>query len=299
MLFSLIIPTYNNKAELLSCLETLHQQRCRDFEVWVCVDGSTDGSADALAQRSWGFPCQVLKHADGKNHGRAAARNLALGHLTGQYLLLLDSDMLAAPDLLDAHLEVLKQGNTISVGAVTYTNVRNNVWVRYLSERGIAKFEQGASAPFNYFITPNTALPAEWFTHLKGFDEAISGYGGEDMELGYRLHTHFKPDFICNKKAQVFTTQEKQLEEALIQLREYGRTGLRYITDRWPELKRIYWVNRIHSRRLADRLLAFLLKPFFRSLVKGVMRVSPYFIRRICISYLVVANVHEGYRAGV
>jgi hypothetical protein len=94
----------------------------------------------------------------------------------------------------------------------------------------------------------------------------------------------------------VHTVQEKRLPEALAQLKEYGGTGLRQITEQWPELSHIYWVDRVNSKRLGDQLLRWVLKPFFRFWVRLLMPISPWFLKRQLISYLVVAHVHEGFR---
>lgn len=297
MLFSIVIPTYNNLRELQACLAALAALPVQDFEVWVGVDGSTDGTWEWLQTTAFPFRCTALRHPGGANQGRAATRNLALPHLNGRYTLFLDSDMQAAPELLAAHQAVLERG-AISIGSVYYHNADDNLWVAYTSSRGVAKYPGGAEVPFHYFITPNTALPTAWLQAVEGFDPAISRYGGEDMELGYRLHRQFQPPFVFNDRAKVATTQPKQLHEALAQLREYGATGLVYITRKWPELSNIYWVSRCRSRRLKDRLFEALTRQPFRAMAHALLRISPRALQYQLISYLVISYVHEGYRTG-
>ena len=115
MLFSAIIPTYNNLKELQGCLQALDAISEGDLEVHVCVDGSTDGTEDWLHSSTFSFPLHVHFHPNKENQGRSATRNLALPHLNGKFILFLDSDMEADPDLLQQHLKVLNQGNTIDV----------------------------------------------------------------------------------------------------------------------------------------------------------------------------------------
>jgi glycosyltransferase involved in cell wall biosynthesis len=298
MLFSLVIPTYNNLPELRACLAALDHVTGADFEVWVGVDGSTDGTAEWLAQAQFSYPFGMLLHPDGQNHGRSATRNLALPHIGGRFVLFMDSDMEAVPDLLTQHMRLLQDDETISIGAVRYRNTERNLWVRYTSERGVAKYSHAAEVPFHYFITPNTALPARFVLECQGFDEAINRYGGEDMELGYRIHRQFAPKFKYNAEAIVTTTQPKTLQEALPQLREYGATGLRYIVKKWPLLNKIYWVNRCESRRLSDRLFELLTRRFFQAFAWGLLKISPFAVQKLLINYLVVSHVHEGYRSG-
>lgn len=297
MLFSIVIPTYHNLLELQGCLAALARMEERDFEVWVGVDGSTDGTWEWLQATQFPFPCGALQHPGGVNQGRAATRNLALPHLNGRYTLFLDSDMEAAPDLLRVHADVLARG-AVSIGAVRYRNAADNLWVAYTASRGVAKYAGGSEVPFHYFITPNTALPTAWLQAVGGFDPAISRYGGEDMELGYRIHRQFNPPFVYNASAFVETTQPKQLDEALAQLREYGATGLCYITRKWPELSFIYWVARCHSRKLKHRLFEALTRQPFRAIAHALLRISPRAMQHQLISYLVISYVHEGYRTG-
>lgn len=296
MMFSIVIPTFNNLEELQACLQALQGLARDDFEVLVGIDGSTDGTEAWLKQASFRYPLFYFTHPGNKNSGRSATRNLTLDHIKGTYTLFLDSDMQAAPDLLDAHLQILESGEVVSIGTVRYRNRQQNLWVRYTSERGVGKYPHGAKVPHQYFITPNTAIPSRYFLECKGFDAAIRHYGGEDMELGYRIEHKFRPQFIHNAQAKVYTIQPKTLAEALPQLREYGGTGLRYITQKWPELMSIYWVNCVHSKRLRHRLFEALTLPFFRSMVWFLLKISPYVVKKILINYLVISYIHEGYR---
>lgn len=298
MLFSLVIPTYNNLEELQRCLGSLAALQGASFEVLLGVDGSTDGTWEWLSKQQFGFPLKALQHPGGNNKGRSATRNLALPCLQGKYTLFMDSDMEASPDLLQRHLDVLEAGDCISIGPVHYRNRGDNLWVRYSSERGVGKFQDGAEVPFNYFITPNTALPSSYFLELEGFDAQISRYGGEDMELGYRIQRKFSPKFVFNAKAIVTTTQPKTLEEALPQLREYGATGLRYITRKWPELGHIYWVNRCKDGSLKGAVLGWITGPIFQWLAWALLRISPYFLQKQIINFLVLSHVHAGFRSG-
>lgn len=297
--FSVVIPTYNNLEELKGCLQALDATKNDAFEVHVCVDGSTDGTCDWLKEVSFSYPLLVHHHPGNANRGRSATRNLSLSHLNGRYVLFLDSDMQAEEDLFEQHLEVLEKGGAISIGSVHYENKKGNVWVCYTSERGVAKFPAGAEVPFQYFITPNTAVPTAWIRELGGFDEEINRYGGEDMELGYRLHLAFDPKYFFNEKAKVTTVQPKTLREALPQLREYGNTGLPYIVKKWPDLESVYWVSSCEPKNLKDRLFNLMASPMWRPIAFGLLKISPFSIQKQIINYLVISHVHEGYRAAL
>ena len=286
-------------AELKRCLKAIAKFSDTDFEVFVGVDGSTDGSIEWLGKTTFSFPLKLLTHPESENKGRSATRNLPLGELSGQYILYLDSDMIPSPDLLEQHRKVVEKGNAISIGSVHYLESEGNCWVRYTAERGVAKFNAGELVPFNYFITPNVAIPAAWVKAVGGFDEKINRYGGEDMELGYRLEQQFKPAFVYNPAARVETVQEKRLSKALKELEEYGATGLIYINRKHKGLEHIYWIDKCTSSRLKDRLFRFLQLGIFRLEARILIAITPFVIKKHLISYLVVCSIHKGYRKGL
>ena len=95
---SVVIATYNRAAFLPETIESILQQRFRDFELIVVDDGSTDETQAVL--RSYGDGIRSFYQ---KNSGPAAARNFGIRHARGRWISIQDSDDLAAP----AHLEIL------------------------------------------------------------------------------------------------------------------------------------------------------------------------------------------------
>lgn len=86
---SIIVVNWNTRDLTLACLRSLFDQtRETAFEVLLVDNGSHDGSAAAIAAA---FP-QVRLFAETRNHGFAAANNLAALHAKGRYILLLNSD---------------------------------------------------------------------------------------------------------------------------------------------------------------------------------------------------------------
>ena len=96
MLFSVIIPVFNSSDKLPFCLDSLAAQTCIDWEA-VCVDdGSTDMSLTILEEAAKGDSrIRVLHKANG---GVASARNLALEHVRGEWIVFLDADDVLAPE---------------------------------------------------------------------------------------------------------------------------------------------------------------------------------------------------------
>jgi len=87
---SIIVPVYNAEQYLHRCLDSLVAQTYQNLEMLLVDDGSHDGCGaicDEYAARDERF--RVL-HTE--NHGAFAARNLALGLFTGDYVGFVDAD---------------------------------------------------------------------------------------------------------------------------------------------------------------------------------------------------------------
>ena len=85
---SILIVSYNAKADLARCLHSLHHPPpTASREIVVIDNASSDGSADAARQ----WPDVHVIEMD-RNFGFAVANNVGFRASTGQYVLLLNSD---------------------------------------------------------------------------------------------------------------------------------------------------------------------------------------------------------------
>ena len=97
MKFSVIVPVYNVENYLEACISSVIAQSCRDYELILVDDGSTDGSGvlcDRLAEQ---YHCRVIHQENG---GLGAARNTGIEAAQGDYLFFLDSDDFISLDTL-------------------------------------------------------------------------------------------------------------------------------------------------------------------------------------------------------
>ena len=89
-LCSVIVPIYNNEAELPRCIESILNQDYKNFELILIDDGSTDGSASVCEQYANKNSNIVFIHK--QNGGAATARNLGISIAKGEYIFFVDSD---------------------------------------------------------------------------------------------------------------------------------------------------------------------------------------------------------------
>jgi glycosyltransferase involved in cell wall biosynthesis len=93
-LVSCIVTFLNGEEFLGEAIESVLAQTHENLELLLIDDGSTDGSTKIALRYAEIFPEKVryLEHEGHENRGAAASRNLGIGHATGEYIALLDSD---------------------------------------------------------------------------------------------------------------------------------------------------------------------------------------------------------------
>ncbi len=101
--FSIVSAVYNVERYLPEFIASIERQdvAADELEVIAVDDGSTDGSLDLL--RAWAARSSGRVRVYAKpNGGQASARNLGLGHATGEWVTFPDPDDLLDPDYLGA-----------------------------------------------------------------------------------------------------------------------------------------------------------------------------------------------------
>ncbi len=187
---SVIIPTYNRRDSLLQTLATLDRQSVapEQYEVIVGVDGSTDGSVEALAGLR---PPYSLRWVWQENRGPAAATNAAARLARHEVLVFLDGDQLASPELLAAHLDAHQRHGVVLVQglyplAPGYDRRGASLMYQRALFQALAPME--SSHPCQPHIwSANFSCRRESWAMVGGFDEAFREYGGEDTDFGLRV----------------------------------------------------------------------------------------------------------------
>ncbi|MEU7902645.1 bifunctional glycosyltransferase family 2 protein/CDP-glycerol:glycerophosphate glycerophosphotransferase [Actinoplanes sp. NPDC049118] len=87
---SIVVPIYNVAPYLDECLESIAAQTRDQLEVILVNDGSKDSSGDIAERFAAKDPRFKVVHK--ANAGLGAARNTGLEHITGDYLMFMDSD---------------------------------------------------------------------------------------------------------------------------------------------------------------------------------------------------------------
>jgi GT2 family glycosyltransferase len=187
---SVVVPTYNRIDTLRYVIPALVAQDLRPeaFEVIVADSRSNDGTAEFLTDIARESP--NVRHLPGPYTGRASARNAGIVAARAPIVLFTDADIIASPDLLSRHLARHAKGPG---RAVIGCEIQVDSYDEYLRKSG----NPAARDPLHpssrkhlswlYFMTGNCSVRREDLERVGRFDEAFTGYGHEDLELGYRL----------------------------------------------------------------------------------------------------------------
>jgi GT2 family glycosyltransferase len=116
---SILIVNWNTRELVLECLRSLPEQETGpSYEVVVVDNGSVDGSGDALAQQTG-----ITLIRNDRNLGYAAAVNQAYRRATGEFILLLNSDVELTQTAFTALTQFLQANPSAAGVGPMYLNV--------------------------------------------------------------------------------------------------------------------------------------------------------------------------------
>ncbi len=186
---SVVLPIYNEAADIEASLERIATQTYADFEVLLADGGSNDGTLDLLAD--WVEKDNRFRVVDNPRKLQSAGLNTALEACQGEYLVRLDGHSFVEPDYVQRCVELLDAtGAAVVGGRMIAQPVDSTVG------RGIALANQSSwGAGPARFHAGATSGPAET-VYLGAFrTEVVRALGGwaedvgvnEDYELNHRI----------------------------------------------------------------------------------------------------------------
>ena len=261
MKYSFIIPVFNRPSEVDELLESLCAQTLRSFEAIVVEDGSQ-------------VPCEdvVKKYADRldvhyftkENSGPGQTRNYGVERAKGEYVLILDSDVVVPPDYLAAVDEELTREPCDAFGGPdrahpSFTPMQkaiNYAMTSFFTTGGI----RGGKKKLDKFYPRafNMGVRRETYLDLGGFSEMRFG---EDIDFSTRI---FKSGARCRlfPEAWVWHKRRTDLKKFFKQVHNSGIARIN-LTKRHPgTLKLVHLLPAAFTLGLALLLLAAPLCPW-------------------------------------
>lgn len=110
-LVSVITIFHDEERFLVEAIESVLGQTYSEWELLLCDDGSSDGSARIAREYAARYPdsIQYLQHPGGANRGMSATRNLGLAAARGDLVAFLDGDDVWVPEKLARQVALLQQ----------------------------------------------------------------------------------------------------------------------------------------------------------------------------------------------
>lgn len=204
---SLVVTTYNWPDALALALEGVRRQTRPPDEVLVADDGSRDDTRSLLCDIARNFPVP-LRHVWQPDEGFRAARvrNRAIAASSGEYILILDGDMVPRRHFVADHIAAAKpgtftQGTRLFAGPDASTRMlreritepgpffpdlgrrRHALRIPWLAQLQLAISER---ADPKYVKSCNQGYWRTDLLRVNGFDERMQGWGREDDELAAR-----------------------------------------------------------------------------------------------------------------
>lgn len=151
---SIIVPVYNGERFLRICIDSILAQTFADFELILVNDGSSDRSADILAE--YEKADARVRVVTQKNQGVSAARNAGLDVCRGEFVRFIDCDDTLPPDSLDVLVKKARGNGSDLVIAAYHEVVGKSAMLRDLP-----KSEE--TMPCNDFLKHFSRYPTSFY----------------------------------------------------------------------------------------------------------------------------------------
>ena len=184
MKYSVIVPVFNRPDEVSELLDSLTRQTLKDFEVIIVEDGSETPCKDVCDKYAGILD---LHYYYKENSGPGQSRNYGAERAKGQWLIVLDSDVV----LPDGYLESIEHSEDISAWGgpdrahESFTPVQKAIsyaMTSFFTTGGI----RGGKTKLDKFFprSYNMGIRREVYSELGGFSRMRFG---EDIDFSYRI----------------------------------------------------------------------------------------------------------------
>jgi len=211
MKVSVIVTTYNWESALEAVLESIALQSRMPDEVIVADDGSKVATKYLIERAGKSFPT-VLKHSWQEDDGfrLARSRNLAIAISHGDYIIIIDGDMVLDPHFVADHIRAAKLGfmvqgsRILTLPSFDAKKLRHENKKLHFFSKGIDRRRHTLRMPkiANLLLKMSEGKKRDgvkgcnqgWWRSdliaLNGFDERFVGWGREDDDILARAFRH-------------------------------------------------------------------------------------------------------------
>jgi len=282
MKYSVIVPVYNRPNECEELLESLTHQTQRDFEVIIVEDGSSvpcrevvERYADKLA----------VHYYDKPNSGPGQTRNYGVERANGEYVIILDSDVVLPEGYfaaIDAELaanpcDAFGGPDRAHESFSTTQKAINYAMTSFFTTGGI----RGGKAKLDKFYPRsfNMGVRREVYQALEGFSAMRFG---EDIDFSTRI---FKSGYHCRlfPEAWVYHKRRTDLKKFFKQVHNSGIARI-HLSHRHPGThKLVHLLPAVFTLGVAFLLVLALLSLCFGCEIGTLVSLSPLLLFALLI----------------
>lgn len=221
MQFSIIVPVYNRPQEVEELLASLCRQTVKDFEVVIVEDGSSVPCEEVCKRYAGLLDIHYLVKPNG---GPSAARNYGAAQAKEEYLLILDSDIIAPEHYIEEIQRELAATPADAFGGPDaahpdFTPIQKAIsysMTSFLTTGGI----RGGKKKMDKFYPRsfNLGVKREVFEAMNGFDTTMRF--GEDIDFSIRIFANgyqcrlFPEAWVYHKRRSTFRQFFKQVHNS-------------------------------------------------------------------------------------
>ena len=245
MNISIVIPNFNGEELLIknlpSVIEAKKNKKNNILEIIVVDDASQDSSAKILKEE---FKGEVRVFSHTKNKGFAATVNTGVRMAKGNFVCLLNSDVIPSKNFLETMVEDFedKQVFGVSLHEKGFGYAKGKFLDGFIVHEGMP--ETGTVTETFWASGGSSVLRRETFMELKGLDEVLLPFYWEDLDLSYRAQKRgYK--VLWDPRANVVHHHEST----------YGKLNQKYV-QRMRERNHLLfiWKNLTSSRFMAKHI---------------------------------------------
>ncbi len=201
---TIIIPNYNGKHFMEACLESLNHQTCKDFQILVVDNHSSDGSAAYMKEQHPEIPLISLD----ENYGFSKAVNIGIKHTDTPYVILLNNDTVVDKNYVAEMLKAIKASPRIFSVSSKMIQMYNPSLIDSAGDSFTVLgwgFCRGSNQSVTRYTKPESVFTAcagaaiyrrDVFEKIGYFDELHFAYL-EDIDVGYRARIHNYINMYC------------------------------------------------------------------------------------------------------
>ena len=265
MKYSIIVPVFNRPDEVDELLESLTRQTCRDFEVVIVEDGSEVRCEDVVQRYANRLP---VRYFEKPNSGPGQSRNYGAERSQGEYLIVLDSDVVLPEGYLAAVDEELTATPCEAFGGPdraheSFTPVQksiNSSMTSFFTTGGI----RGGKKKLDKFYPRsfNMGIKKTLYEELHGFSNMRFG---EDIDFSIRI---FKSGARCRLFPEAWVWHKRRTDFRKF-FRQVHNSGIARINlyKKYPEsLKLVHLLPAFFTMGVATLLAIFLTGLIFAGL---------------------------------